>query len=257
MNTMKATRKDSGRRSISRRQPFTLVEMMVVIVIIAIVIGIAVPAFQKMGSGSSVRAGTRILSAQIRLTRQYAITQRKTMALLLPAREITKLDVENCYTAMKPAIVDFDSTTNTATFVAWVPNTKWTRIPRGAVIAEVDGDVGIADASGPTEVPDDNSPCTVSISTADMTDLQEGLGSSTVSIRAIVFSTTGRVLGPSPAANATVAQLSGTLNGSTWVWISKNKGTTNKADWATPNQFNININTFTGRIKIITPDIYP
>ena len=84
---------------------FTLVEMMVVVVIIAIVVGISIPAFQKMGSGSSVRAGTRVLAAQIRLTRQFAISQRRTVALLVPADEVTAPPDELCYVAMKPAIV--------------------------------------------------------------------------------------------------------------------------------------------------------
>jgi Tfp pilus assembly protein FimT len=234
--------------------------MMVVIVIIAIVIGISVPAFQKLGAGSAVKAGTRILSAQIRLARQYAITQRKTIALILPGRPVNDLTVENCYSAMKPAIVTWNETTNTGTFVSWVENTNWTRIPRGAVIAEVDKDVGIADAVGGnwTDAPADGVPCKISIPTADMRDLQDGLSSATVSVRAIVFSPTGRILGSNGVAlNATVAQLSGTMTSGNIVWIRKNKGDANKPTWCTPNQFNININNFTGRVKITTPDQYP
>ena len=68
---------------------FTLVEMMVVVVIIAIVVGISIPTVRKMRSESSVRTGTRVLAAQIRLTRQFAISQRRTVALLVPADEVT------------------------------------------------------------------------------------------------------------------------------------------------------------------------
>jgi hypothetical protein len=87
-----------------------------------------------------------------------------------------------------------------------------------------------------------------------MKDLQENLSSTTpVQVRAIVFSPTGTVKGLTKA-NVTVAQL--TLNGGNWVVKNAGTDSSSSPDRCTPNQFNINVNTFTGRIKIETPDQY-
>jgi prepilin-type N-terminal cleavage/methylation domain-containing protein len=101
---MNAT-KPSQTSATAQSHRFTLVEVMVAVGIIAVVVGISIPTVRKMRSRSSVRAGTRVLAAQIRLTRQFAISQRRTVALLVPADEVTAPPDELCYVAVKPAIV--------------------------------------------------------------------------------------------------------------------------------------------------------
>lgn len=232
-----------------RLRGFTLVEMMVVIVIAAIVMAIAIPSFVKMTSGSAVRSGTRLVASQIRLTRQEAISQRRTIALLLPTT-LAGLPDELCYVAMKPAYVTGNA--SPFTFVEWVEGAKWLYIPRGAVIAEADTYKGITDGAGAwVQSPADNAPCKVNVARDKMTDLYGTLSGGDVPVRAIVFSSTGRVLGPNPA-NVTIAQT--TYSGG--VWIPRNAGDANTQYWVSPNQFNIEINPFTGRIKIETPDKY-
>jgi len=253
MKANQANRNDSKLQAISRRLAFTLVEMMVVVVIVVIVMGVSIPAFMKLTSGSSVRAGTRLLAAQIRLTRQFAISQRRTVALLLPGNEVTGLPDDLCYVAMKPAIVEAGSVANTFTFVEWVEGAKWLHIPRGAVIAEVDDDPGIANGTTFTTAPNEITFSTVlGLAPDDLQDLDTTLSSGTpVAIRAIVFSPTGRVKGLSEA-DLTVAQL--IYNKGTW--ISKTPGDSGTSTQCTANQFNINVNTFTGRIKVESPPAY-
>lgn len=254
MNANQASRSDSRLPTVHRRG-FTLVEMMVVIVIVAIIIGVAVPSFVRLTSGSAVRGGTRLLAAQLRLTRQFAISQRRNVALLLPGNEITGLPDDLCYVAMKAAIVEPTATAGVFSFVEWVDGAQWLHLPRGAVVAEADDDKGIADSSGFTSKPDEPTPptCRVTgLAPQDLKDLETTLSSSTlVPIRAIVFSPTGRVKGLSEA-NITVAQLIYT-NGN---WISKTPGTNGTSTECTANQFNINVNVFTGRIKIESPPAY-
>ncbi len=251
MNANQASRNNSGLQAIRRR--FTLVEMMVVIVIIAIIMGVAIPSFVRLTAGSAVRGGTRLLAAQLRLTRQFAISQRRTVALLLPGDEVTGLPDDLCYVAMKAAIVESTASASVFDFVEWVDGAQWLYVPRGAVIAEADDDVGIANGGSFTTTPNDNTFCTVTgLAPDDLQDLETTLSSSTgVSIRAIVFSPTGRVKGLSEA-DITVAQLLYT-NGN---WISRTPGTTGTSTACTANQFNINVNVFTGRIKIESPPAY-
>ena len=239
---------------------FTLVEMMVVVVIITIVVGISIPAFQKMGSGSSVRAGTRVLAAQIRLTRQFAISQRRTVALLVPGNEISALADELCYVAMKPAIVTRDpDDSRKFKFFEWVDGTRWLYIPRGAVIAELDEDVGIADGGTYEATPHETASVltTVTVVLDKLKELDEDLsGTTDVDVRAIVFSPTGRVLGLS-SANATVAQIMYDSDTSgDWICRDKGEDLADNPGRCTSNQFNIGVNSFTGRIKIQTIDQY-
>ena len=257
MNANQASRNNQRPQTIPRRRVFTLVEMMVVVVIVVIVMGVSIPAFMKLTSGSSVRGGVRLLAAQVRLTRQFAISQRRTVALLMPG-EITegganKLPDDLSYVAMKPAIVEDNS--GNYEFVAWVDGSKWLHVPRGAVIAEVDGDQGVANGSSyNVTAPVENGECLVTVPFYQLGDLYEPLeslsGNATIR-RAIVFSPTGRVKGLTEA-NLTVAQLIYTKGG----WISKTSGTSGTSTQFTANQFNINVNTFTGRIKVESPPKY-
>ena len=258
MNANQASRNNQRPQTIPRRRVFTLVEMMVVVVIVVIVMGVSIPAFMKLTSGSSVRGGVRLLAAQVRLTRQFAISQRRTVALLMPGEIIeggaNKLPDDLSYVAMKPAIVEDNS--GNYEFVAWVDGSKWLHVPRGAVIAEVDGDQGVAAKGSSYNVtaPAEDGKCLVTVPFVQLGDLYEPLeslsGNATIR-RAIVFSPTGRVKGPTEA-NLTVAQLIYTKGG----WISKTSGTSGTSTQFTANQFNINVNTFTGRIKVESPPEY-
>ena len=59
---------------------FTLVELLLVMVIMAIIIGVAAPAFIGMGRGAGMRGGVRSVCATLSLLRQYAITHREEVS---------------------------------------------------------------------------------------------------------------------------------------------------------------------------------
>jgi prepilin-type N-terminal cleavage/methylation domain-containing protein len=59
------------------KKAFTLIELLVVIVLMAIIAGMAVPAFIGMGRGSAMRGETASIRAKLSLCRQWAITHRE------------------------------------------------------------------------------------------------------------------------------------------------------------------------------------
>lgn len=60
----------------TRNKGFTLVELMVTVAIAAILLGVAMPAFQSMSRNNAVRATTNDLISSINLARQQSMSMR-------------------------------------------------------------------------------------------------------------------------------------------------------------------------------------
>ena len=113
------------------KSQFTLVELLVVIVIMAIITGIALPSITKLMSGSGVTIGANLVSSKLRLARSTALAKRQRVALICPDGASLKEDNPNAYRSCRLAIVSTkDNSGNKMPpgvykFKYWVTGDSW------------------------------------------------------------------------------------------------------------------------------------
>ncbi len=210
-----------------RSIPFTLVELLTVMLIVGILMAVTVPALIKVTSGSSVEAASRMIGSQLRLARQEAISKRKTIALLFPTVNPTTGEA-TAYVGFRPCIVT-RATSGTADYVwqEWVPNATWSFTPVGAVAAEVDQD-GAPVTGVPSPPVDDTITAVGSVPdfAADM--------------RAVVFKPSGQIAG---SLQRYVTLVEGAMAPGAAAPLIKNS----------KNWIDINVNQYTGRVTYKRP----
>ena len=198
-----------GRRSAS--QPFSLIELLVVMGVMVILLGLAAPAFNKIALGSGPPAAVRQISSTLRQARQLAIAQRTYVAVIFPDDQNDFSDSnDKPFQSLHVCTKYQDS----APRYKFAEGTKWIYLPQGAVLEEnftsanfLDIDID-ADGSGPSN-------------------------NTYNSVPAVVFK-------PSGALNHSYIQfdvIEGAYDGS---HIARN----------TENKFTITINRFTGRVRV-------
>ncbi len=171
------------RKRLNIRRPFTLIEILTVVTITIMLMMLAMPAFEKMTIGTGVDAAARAVGAQIRLARQYAITNREYVAVLLPGAAGSATELEDKeYSAFRCCVVD-----SNRVFQDWIPNTKWEFIPAGAIVAEVDSDKETINTG---YTPADGTYTTVTAIDEDGDSITDYSG-----VRAIVFAPSGKISG--------------------------------------------------------------
>jgi len=128
-----------------------------------------------------VDAATRMVAAQLRLTREHAITTRQSVALLVPAKVGPPGSNYVAFNRVWSARVAANWT-----WQGWIPNTKWEYLPSGTVVVEADEDVAHmypARLGRPTEY---------SPSLVQNVDLNgDNVADSPNSVRSVIFKPTG------------------------------------------------------------------
>ena len=111
-----------------RKQFFTLIEIMVVIVIAAIMFGIGIPAFSTMIQGNTMTQAIRMTTAKIKAARAYAVANKCKVALLLPEKVTSKDHLS--WSAYRVCVVD-----DSDAFVSWIDGEDWKTLPIGILRA--------------------------------------------------------------------------------------------------------------------------
>lgn len=229
-----------------RQRLFSLLEMMMVLVLASFLLVMAMPAFHSIISGNSVKASASHIGSLLQLGRQYAVARRRPVAVLMPGNESgSGLKDEHKFRVARLAFVE-ETTSGDFDFVEWVENSSWLYLPVGALVMEVDEDVGVQDSVDYARTPEENGATLV-----DACDLSEVLGgaSSVDGIRAVVYSTSGRIEGD--ATHLTIGESA--FTGGYWVIKREANTATNRSS---SNQINLELNRFTGGVRYIYPESY-
>ncbi len=192
---------------------FSLIEIMLVLVIVSILLIIAMPAFNKLVLGSNVDGGARLVLSQIRLARQYAITNRVRVAVLLPAKDFPSSGTAAGSTRYKASSVRSCIVDSSKNFVEYVGKTQWAFLPKSVYI----DDIANADAVKLVNFPEKTS--------ADVAD----------NVRAIIFLPSGSVEGGTDVGPIEIEEM--ILSGSNLQ--AKDDGS---------NKVSVTINWLTGRV---------
>jgi Tfp pilus assembly protein FimT len=179
-----------------KRQRFTIMELMGVLIIMGLMMGIFLGS-DAWRNSAGVDIGAQMISTQVRLARQYAITHRKRVAILLPNEDFNQTwdDSDNNASDMTYRANSFRSCFVDASdvFQGYIPNTEWTYLPITTVVESTTNATTATGAKFPKSTPS-------TFETAD--------------VRAIIFKPDGSLTSTS---NVTITIARGVVVGTSFV----------------------------------------
>ena len=122
-------------------RPFTLIEILTVIVVISVIVGITVPAYNRLMTGNAVSYGNRLVTSQLNMARTHACARRRPVAVLFPDCTLSAFYSEELkdpvpLRTFRCAYVKQNGTD--WVFDGWVEGTKWEYLPQGAFFPTTD-----------------------------------------------------------------------------------------------------------------------
>ncbi|MGN0867552.1 MAG: Tfp pilus assembly protein FimT/FimU [Oligosphaeraceae bacterium] len=116
-------------------RPFTLVELLTVTIIMTVIVGATVPAYNRIMTGNAVSYGNRMITSQLNMARTWACQKRRAVAVLFPDTTLASYYSEDL--ADPVALRTFRCAyvkKNGADweFQEWVEGTQWQYLPKGA-----------------------------------------------------------------------------------------------------------------------------
>ena len=211
-----------------RRRPYTLIEIIVVIGIMATLMAVALPSFSAMMKGQGVEGAARNVCQTLKLARTYAINNRKYVAVLFPN---ANLDDEYHFKSYRVCLVTKDANGN-YTFQRWISNENWEFLPTGITIYGIETDA-ISKKAGGAFSPAFSADAAKNIYSVNCEDIGYGTA---VTMKGIIFRPNGR-----------------TANTTSDTYIGLSPGTPNGTDIVNTNPdaepVNIRIGQYTGRVS--------
>lgn len=126
-----------------RHNKFTLVELLVVICIASLLMGLVLPAFNRMVTGSAVDRLTSNLKIRLERTQSHAASERRHIALILPSGSdwtASDKDGKSRNGGSRMCIVATPGSDYSAEFKKWIPDEDWELPERGALLVYVSKD---------------------------------------------------------------------------------------------------------------------
>ena len=200
--------------------PFTLVEILMAIVIMALLMTAAMPAFTEMMKGQGVSASARNLGQILKLARSHAINNREYVAVLIPKTPGTPTDIPTNYRnrSFRVCLVTKDSSGNYK-FKRWLPGESWQFMSTGVACIDIDDNINYDNGNF------------ANASIIQGVNCDDIGGSTDTDLTGIIFKPTGQTLGTAYIVVGEAAESGGGL-------IRTNPS----------GDVNISINQYTGRV---------
>jgi prepilin-type N-terminal cleavage/methylation domain-containing protein len=226
-----------------RKDGFTLIEMLTVLVIVGVLVALTIPAVTNLMKSGGVTAASREVSNVLGLARQYAITRRVYARVVFPYQSTASWP--DMWYRTYAVMTNRDNTVVTG----WGYLSKWEYLPIGAVFLDTN-------PSGSHQIPsgggalDDSS----SLNSQPGLPFPDTLSGGVGQLAYIEFGPTGTATAvpPNGTAQSTLAITEGftTVNGSTaTLQPTASKTITNTL----ANQTIISVDSLVGRIQVTRP----